>query len=310
MPETGLKRVPQSLTRLAPTKQQIEAEGSPPFESPEGSISSALYSIAFFDVEPNIHFFKLYTNSKENLDSIIRPRQDRSQMVNCDTEEFYAKVNCIRQGFQAIFAKQENRDYFAQIGEYILKVLVSSPKEQQECLRIYEDLIEFITDEENFETVNEELAARNIPLLSFYDLVLDYIILDSFEDVQNPPAAVLAVANQRWLADTFKIKALQTSIKILLKHKRSKLRVLDGFFSRFYYLMERISPILAWGFFGSEQELKLKCNFIKQAILEVVRDFFDFDRVRYTSIHDLTIDMLTIVDIRYEDLQNKISIIA
>lgn len=230
-------------------------------------------------------------------------------MVNCETAEFYAKVNCIRNGFQAIFANKERRDYFAGIGEYILKVLVTNEKEQQECLTIYRDLIEFVTDEENFDTVNEELASRNIPLLSFYDLVLDYIILDSFEDLQNPPASVATVVNQRWFGDTFKIKALQTAIAIMLKHKRNKLRVLDGFFSRFYCLMERVSWILAWGFFGTDTDLKLKCNFIKQAIFEVVRDFFDFDRVRYTSLHDLTIDMMAVVDIRYEDLQTKISII-
>lgn len=231
-------------------------------------------------------------------------------MVNCETlDEFCAKVHCIRGGFQAIFAKQENRDYFAQIGEYILKVLVSSEREQRECLAIYEDMITFISDEANFATLNEELASRNIPILSFYDLVLDYIILDSFEDLENPPSTILSVVNQRWLSDAFKIKALQTAVSIVLKHKRNRLKVPDGFFSRFYGLMERVTPILAWGFFGGDSDLKLKCNFIKQTIFEVVRDFFDFDRVRYTSTHDLTLDMLTIVDIRYEDLQNKISII-
>ena len=246
----------------------------------------------------------------ENLDKIVRPRIDRSPMVNCESlDEFYAKVNCIRNGFQHIFTKQENRDYFAQIGEYILKVLVVTESEQEECLDIYKDMIDFISKAENFDTVMEELGSRNIPILSFYDLVLDYIILDSFEDLENPPSAIISVVNQRWFGDTFKIKALQTAINIVLKHKRSKLKVPDGFFSRFYCLLERISPILAWGFFGTDSDLKLKCNFIKQAIFEVVRDFFDFDRVRYTSVHDLTIDMLSIVDIRYEDLQNKIDII-
>lgn len=231
-------------------------------------------------------------------------------MVNCETlDEFYAKVNCIRNGFQTIFTKEENRNYFAQIGEYILKVLVVNEKEQEECLNFYRDMIDFISNEDNFDTVNEELASRNIPLLSFYDLVLDYIILDSLEDLENPPSSIISVVSQRWFGDTFKIKALQTAINIVLKHKRSRLKVANGFFSRFYFLLERISPILAWGFFGTDSDLKLKCNFIKQAIFEVVRDFFDFDRIRYTSIHDLTVDMLTIVDIRYEDLQNKISII-
>lgn len=289
----------------------IEGDGtSSQFESPEGSVSSTLYSLAFYDTEPNIHFFKLYINSLENLGKIIHPRVDRSKMVNCETlDEFYAKVNCIRNGFQTIFLQEANRNYFAQIGEYILKVLVQNEKEQQECLDIYKDMIDFIADPDHYETVMEELKSRKIPILSFYDLVLDYIILDSFEDLENPPSSIISVVGQRWFGDTFKIKALQTAINIVLKHKRSKLKIADGFFSRFYCLLEIISPILAWGFFGTDSDLKLKCNFIKQAIFEVVRDFFDFDRVRYTSLHDLTIDMLSIVDIRYEDLQNKIDII-
>lgn len=231
-------------------------------------------------------------------------------MVNCENlDEFYAKVNCIRNGFTQIFANEDNCKYFAQIGEYILKVLITGEKEQQECLNIYRDMIEFVSNPDNFETVEQELESRSIPILSFYDLVLDYIILDSFEDLENPPRSITGVINQRWFGDTFKIKALQTAIHIVLKHKRNKLKIQDGFFNRLYNLLEIITPTLAWGFFGCDTDLKVKCNFIKQAIFEVVRDFFDFDRVRYTSMHDLTIDMLAVTDIRYEDLVSRLSIL-
>jgi hypothetical protein len=41
-------------------------------------------------------------------------------------------------------------------------------------------------------------------VLSFYDVVLDYILLDAFEDLAAPPSSVLAVVRNRWLSDGFK----------------------------------------------------------------------------------------------------------
>lgn len=40
--------------------------------------------------------------------------------------------------------------------------------------------------------------------LTFYDIVLDYILLDAFEDLASPPSSVLAVVRNRWLSDGFK----------------------------------------------------------------------------------------------------------
>lgn len=40
--------------------------------------------------------------------------------------------------------------------------------------------------------------------LTFYDVVLDYILLDAFEDLAAPPSSVLAVVRNRWLSDGFK----------------------------------------------------------------------------------------------------------
>lgn len=40
--------------------------------------------------------------------------------------------------------------------------------------------------------------------MSFFDIVLDFILMDAFEDLENPPASVLAVLRNRWLSDSFK----------------------------------------------------------------------------------------------------------
>lgn len=40
--------------------------------------------------------------------------------------------------------------------------------------------------------------------MSFFDIVLDFILMDAFEDLENPPSSVIAVLRNRWLSDSFK----------------------------------------------------------------------------------------------------------
>lgn len=49
-----------------------------------------------------------------------------------------------------------------------------------------------------------ELSARGVKAMTFYDIVLDYILMDAFEDLDSPPSSVLAVVQNRWLSNGFK----------------------------------------------------------------------------------------------------------
>lgn len=40
--------------------------------------------------------------------------------------------------------------------------------------------------------------------MNFFDIVLDFILMDAFEDLESPPASVVAVLRNRWLSDSFK----------------------------------------------------------------------------------------------------------
>lgn len=40
--------------------------------------------------------------------------------------------------------------------------------------------------------------------MNFYDIVLDFILMDSFEDLENPPISIQNVINNRWLNSSFK----------------------------------------------------------------------------------------------------------
>lgn len=265
-------------------------------------------TMPFFDIEPNVHFFKFYTSALDEWEKVLEPRTDRTKQMLCDNRpEFIAKVHCLREAFSQILTFDQNKRYFMDLGLEILQVVLNhSPKDPTACIESYEEMLSYISEEGNLKSIANEVATRKIPSTSFYDLVLDYMVLESFDDLENPPSAVTSVANNRWLSSGFRELALQTAVSAVLKHKRSKVMT-GGFFDHFYSITEHISPILAWGFLGSDIELKLKCNYIRDAILRLVRGYFSFDRVRYTSLIDLTDDILRITDEEYEQLKMLLS---
>ena len=41
-------------------------------------------------------------------------------------------------------------------------------------------------------------------MLNFYDIVIDFILFDAFDDLENPPSSVTTVVQNRWLSNGFK----------------------------------------------------------------------------------------------------------
>lgn len=52
--------------------------------------------------------------------------------------------------------------------------------------------------------------------MSFYDIMLDFILMDAFDDLENPPSSVIAVIQNRWLSNSFK----ETVSSFLLAYMR------------------------------------------------------------------------------------------
>ena len=53
--------------------------------------------------------------------------------------------------------------------------------------------------------------AQQVKHLNFYDIVLDFILMDSFEDLENPPISIQNVINNRWLNSSFKETVSETA---------------------------------------------------------------------------------------------------
>lgn len=84
-------------------------------------------------------------------------------------------------------------------------------KDPKDFLVGYADMLDFLQDPSNWTAIEKELEQRNVKAMTFYDIALDFIILDAFKDLDDPPASVTAVVNNRFLSNGFKetVSALQ-----------------------------------------------------------------------------------------------------
>lgn len=59
-------------------------------------------------------------------------------------------------------------------------------------------------NDSNWNIIQDELSIRGVKEMTFYDIVMDYILMDAFEDLETPPVSVISVIQNRWLSKGFK----------------------------------------------------------------------------------------------------------
>ncbi|XP_067385420.1 mitoguardin 1 isoform X2 [Channa argus] len=226
----------------------------------------------------------------------------RTEMLECLGDlDFLAKLHCVRQACQLILSERTTRLFLTDTGKKILSsIIVKAQKSPKRFEEVYEEMMSFLEHTEHWENTEVELATRGVKHLTFYDIVLDFILIDSFEDLENPPISIQNVINNRWLNSSFKETAVASSCWSVLKQKRQHMKVPDGFISHFYAVCEQISPVLAWGFLGPKSSLHDFCCFFKEQVLYLLKDIFDLDKVRYSSVETLAEDILHLLHQRSE----------
>ncbi|NXH42716.1 MIGA2 protein, partial [Dicaeum eximium] len=228
----------------------------------------------------------------------------RTELLGCySDQDFLAKLHCVRQAFQELLEDESNQLFFGEVGkQMMIGLMTKAEKNPKPFLESYEEMLRYALKQETWPTTQQELEGRGVVCMSFFDIVLDFILMDAFEDLENPPSSVLAVLRNRWLSDSFKETALATACWSVLKAKRRLLMVPDGFISHFYSVSEHVSPVLAFGFLGPKQQLSEVCGFFKHQIVQYLKDMFDFDNVRYTTVQLLAEDILQLSRRRSEIL--------
>ena len=113
--------------------------------------------------------------------------------------------------------------------------------------------------------------------------------------------------NNRWLSNGFKETALQTAIWSVLKAKRRLLRHSDGFKAQFYNLSEIIIPTLAWGFFGPDENMNTLMCYFRDQVLDFIKGLYDSQCVRFTTIEDLSNDIMNLAKLKFGQTINHLS---
>ncbi|CAH0700423.1 unnamed protein product [Spodoptera exigua] len=220
---------------------------------------------------PELENLELYQAAVKQLEVGIPYRTLRTEVVQCSTDsEFLCKLHCLRQAFTQVFKDAAIWAWFVDAGRQVLTdLLLFADKEPKEFLVAYEEMVSWATDAANWTTIETELTTKGVKALTFYDVVLDYILLDAFEDLASPPSSVLAVVRNRWLSDGFKESALTTAVWSVIKAKRRYLQFPDGFMAHFYSISEHLLPVLVWGFLGPNERLRDVCESFQSEICEV-----------------------------------------
>uniref|UniRef100_A0A8C3CH45 Mitoguardin 2 n=1 Tax=Cairina moschata TaxID=8855 RepID=A0A8C3CH45_CAIMO len=235
---------------------------------------------------------------------LVEKELSLTELLGCySDQDFLAKLHCVRQAFQELLEDESNQLFFGEVGkQMVIGLMTKAEKNPKAFLESYEEMLHYALKPETWPTTQQELEGRGVVCMSFFDIVLDFILMDAFEDLENPPSSVLAVLRNRWLSDSFKETALATACWSVLKAKRRLLMVPDGFISHFYSVSEHVSPVLAFGFLGPKQQLSEVCGFFKHQIVQYLKDMFDFDNVRYTTVQLLAEDILQLSRRRSEIL--------
>nr|Q6NRB7.1 RecName: Full=Mitoguardin 1; AltName: Full=Protein FAM73A [Xenopus laevis]AAH70842.1 MGC84571 protein [Xenopus laevis] len=226
----------------------------------------------------------------------------RTEMLEClGDSDFLAKLHCIRQAFQEIILQRENRIFLMGTGRKLLSALIvkarKNPKKFEDA---YFDMMSFLEQPESWDTVEKELLSRGMKCMNFYDIVLDFIVMDSLEDLENPPLSIQNVVRNRWLNSSFKETAVTSSCWSVLRQKKQEMKVPNGFFANFYTVCEQLCPVLAWGFLGPRSSLHDLCCFYKAQIMYFLKDIFDFEKVRYSDVEHLAEDIMKCLQRRTE----------
>lgn len=240
----------------------------------------------------------------------VKYRTLRTELLECySDQDFLAKLHCVRQAFQVLLLDETHRTFFMETGKQMVAgLMVKANKSPKAFLESYENMLLYTQREETWPVTKMELEGRGVVCMNFFDIVLDFILMDAFEDLESPPSSVLAVLRNRWLSDSFKETALATACWSVLKAKRRLLMVPDGFIAHFYAISEHVSPVLAFGFLGPRQHLSEVCTIFKQQIVQYLKDMFDHDKVRFTSDQCLAEDILKLSHRRSEILLGYLGI--
>ncbi|PIK47112.1 hypothetical protein BSL78_16008 [Apostichopus japonicus] len=239
----------------------------------------------------------------------VQCRTNRANMLNCESKEDYlAKVHCIRQALRLLMSDTTMRDWFASMGMQLIADILSTAGYATEDFYVtFEKMMEYVKKPENLTSIEQELRNRKVKDFSFYDAVLDFFLLDAFDDLEDPPASVISIVQNRWLSQSVKETGLGAAIWSVLAAKKQMLKNPRGFMGHCYDISKHVTPALAWGFMGTDEELKGLMNEFKDQVLLFTRSMFSREKCRYSTVAELADDIFALAREIFTTLNQRLS---
>ncbi|XP_046735940.1 mitoguardin isoform X1 [Diprion similis] len=302
-----------SGTRASSTLRDKQDAASSPesFESARDGVADLREFEEFSEFFPHFEKQKLYhTALKQHEDKGIPCRKLHTELVKCGSDvEYLAKVHCLRQAFSRLFAWPAAASWIADMGrQLITDLIVYADRDPKEYITHYEAMLDFLQDPSKRSMMQEELSGRNVKCINFYDVLIDFILLDAFDEVEKPPSSIKAILQNRWISASFRETAIGTAVWSVLMGKRQMLKYNKGFLAHFYSISEQISPVLVWGFLGPEGSLRATCYYFREQVVEFLVDIFNFFKVRYTTVDELAEDILREIKTRVGNINQRLSL--
>lgn len=64
---------------------------------------------------------------------------------------------------------------------------------------------------------------------------------------------------------------------------------------------------MAWGFFGPDENLREVCTYFKEETVDFLRDLYNFQKVRYTTVEELAADIYQLMKARVKNISVRFS---
>ncbi|XP_003394449.1 mitoguardin isoform X1 [Bombus terrestris] len=303
---------PSNIGSRISGKDKADAASSPEsFESARDGVADLREFEEFSEFFPHFEKQKLYHAAlKQHEDKSILCRRLHTELVKCGSDvEYLAKVHCLRQAYTKLFTISSATEWIADIGRQVISDLIMyADRDPKDYLIHYERMLEFLQEPTNHSMMEEELTGRGVKCINFYDVLIDFILLDAFEEVEKPPSSIKAILQNRWISASFRETAIGTAVWSVLMGKRQMLKYDKGFLAHFYSISEQISPVLVWGFLGPEGSLRSTCHYFRDQVIEFLVDIFNFFKVRYTTVDNLAEDILREMKLRVENINQRLSL--
>uniref|UniRef100_A0AC35U2D5 Mitoguardin n=1 Tax=Rhabditophanes sp. KR3021 TaxID=114890 RepID=A0AC35U2D5_9BILA len=237
-------------------------------------------------------------------------RKNRTDFLKTkDVEDFSAKLYCIRKSCTILMEDESKRLWLTNTGRNILGgILRQDTKDPSDLYDAFDAMMALLKEPKCYENMYEELKLRKIPVINLWDVLLDYIVLDAFEDLRKPPSAFMALVKNPFFSNKTKESSINALIYSLVKAKKIRLTQQYGFISHFYDISLAISPSLAMGLLGiSTQEFSDLCTFFKEHVFTLLINMFSLKCVRYTDPTILSEDIWNLLVKHMEIIQNRVT---